>query len=157
MARPPRQVIGAGTIEEVAEFLVGRHPATVEMFRHLTWSHLPTHLRPYSSEVSAVAFFMVDRLPDSPELTVGLRKLLEAKDCFVRCAVELHRAIEDAPVEFVDQPIDRALHAAVERYVGAPVRVTTTPDGVRVESVDYHDHHTDECDCADRDDPTDQG
>ncbi len=31
---------------------------------------------------------MVQILPDCPELTVGLRKLLEAKDAFVRTAVE---------------------------------------------------------------------
>jgi hypothetical protein len=31
---------------------------------------------------------MVDHLPDGPELTVGLRKLLEAKDCFVRAALD---------------------------------------------------------------------
>lgn len=30
-------------------------------------------------------------LPDGPELTAGLRKLLEAKDCFVRAAVDAHR------------------------------------------------------------------
>jgi hypothetical protein len=28
-------------------------------------------------------------LPDGPELTVGLRKLLEAKDCLVRAALDL--------------------------------------------------------------------
>jgi hypothetical protein len=32
---------------------------------------------------------MVDDLPDGPELTAGLRKLLEAKDCFVRASLEL--------------------------------------------------------------------
>lgn len=31
---------------------------------------------------------MVDQLPDGPELTAGLRKLLEAKDCFVRAALD---------------------------------------------------------------------
>ena len=31
---------------------------------------------------------MIEELPDGPELTVGLRKLLEAKDCFVRAAIE---------------------------------------------------------------------
>ena len=31
---------------------------------------------------------MVNALPDGPELTAGLRKLLEAKDCFVRAALD---------------------------------------------------------------------
>ena len=30
---------------------------------------------------------MIEELDDGPELTTGLRKLLEAKDCFVRAAV----------------------------------------------------------------------
>jgi len=30
---------------------------------------------------------MIRELPDGPELTTGLRKLLEAKDCFVRAAL----------------------------------------------------------------------
>lgn len=30
---------------------------------------------------------MIERLPDSSELAVGLRKLLEAKDAFVRAAL----------------------------------------------------------------------
>lgn len=31
-----------------------------------------------------LADYMVKHVPHNPELTVGLRKLLEAKDCFVR-------------------------------------------------------------------------
>jgi hypothetical protein len=30
---------------------------------------------------------MIRDLPDGPELSAGLRKLLEAKDCFVRAAI----------------------------------------------------------------------
>ncbi len=30
---------------------------------------------------------MIQNLPDDPEPTTGLRKLLEAKDCFVRATV----------------------------------------------------------------------
>lgn len=30
---------------------------------------------------------MIEVLPDGPELTAGLRKLLEAKDCFVRASL----------------------------------------------------------------------
>jgi hypothetical protein len=32
---------------------------------------------------------MADTLPEGAELTAGLRKLLEAKDCFVRSALDL--------------------------------------------------------------------
>lgn len=37
--------------------------------------------------VSTLAEFAVHNLKDGPELTTGLRKLLEAKDCLVRQAV----------------------------------------------------------------------
>jgi len=32
---------------------------------------------------------MIRELPDGPELTTGLRKLLEGKDAFVRAALDL--------------------------------------------------------------------
>lgn len=40
-----------------------------------------------SREFHDLAQEMVDRVPSSSELTVALRKLLEAKDAFVRAAV----------------------------------------------------------------------
>ncbi|HMS75598.1 hypothetical protein [Gordonia sp. (in: high G+C Gram-positive bacteria)] len=49
--------------------------------------HLPPHLRMVSEQCRSVALTMVNRSMAGPELTAGLRKLLEAKDCFVRQAV----------------------------------------------------------------------
>ena len=40
---------------------------------------------------------MDDFLPDGPEKSAGLRKLLEAKDCFVRSAIELPDTEETTP------------------------------------------------------------
>lgn len=62
----------------------GRHPSTVQILRFFTYGHLPDQLQPISRACALLALDMVERLPDSPELTVGLRKLLEAKDAFVR-------------------------------------------------------------------------
>lgn len=45
---------------------------------------LPRELRQVSYEVSHLATTMDSLLNDGPEKTAGLRKLLEAKDCFVR-------------------------------------------------------------------------
>lgn len=66
----------------------GRHPS-VAHFEHLfNYSHLPAGaLRDTSATMNAAARTMVHTLPDSPELSAGLRKLLEAKDCFVRAAL----------------------------------------------------------------------
>jgi hypothetical protein len=94
------QIIRAGSPDELAEFLVGRHPSTANVFQHFTYSHLPPYLAAASAPICGVAAQMVDLLPDGPELTAGLRKLLEAKDCMARAMAELHRcSIEDDPLD----------------------------------------------------------
>jgi hypothetical protein len=65
----------------------GRHPATQQIARFFTFDHLADCLQPPSAACAELAQQMIDRLPDGPELTAGLRKLLEAKDCFVRAAI----------------------------------------------------------------------
>jgi hypothetical protein len=57
----------------------------MKYFEH---AHLPEHLQGVSAAVGAVAKQMDLQLPDGPEKSAGLRKLLEAKDCFVRAALE---------------------------------------------------------------------
>ena len=64
----------------------GVHPATEQVLRHFNFDHLPAHLAAISEPVHDLAHDMAGRL-DGPELTAGLRKLLEAKDCFVRAAL----------------------------------------------------------------------
>lgn len=65
----------------------GRHIATVHLAQFFEFEHLPTHLQAVSEPCRELAACMVEALPDGPELTAGLRKLLEAKDCFVRAAL----------------------------------------------------------------------
>lgn len=65
-----------------------RHPATTGLLKHFAYAHLPEHLQAVSRPCGELADAMVTALPDGPELTAGLRKLLEAKDCFVRQALE---------------------------------------------------------------------
>ena len=65
-----------------------RHPSTVEMLLFLQPNpNLAGYARLISQETFNHAMLMVDILPDGPELTAGLRKLLESKDCFVRQAI----------------------------------------------------------------------
>lgn len=66
----------------------GRHPATQHLARHFDYAHLPQHLAATSRPCAELAEQMVQALPDGPELTAGLRRLLEAKDCFVRAALD---------------------------------------------------------------------
>jgi hypothetical protein len=69
--------------------LTGRHPATVHLARFFAYDHLPEPLATVSAYSHHLAEAMIRDLPDGPELTTGLRKLLEAKDAFVRAALDL--------------------------------------------------------------------
>lgn len=73
--------------DALAEALEGHHPATREVAQFFTFDHLPAEQQWSSELFHDLALSMILSTPDSPELTTGLRKLLEAKDCFVRCQV----------------------------------------------------------------------
>lgn len=63
--------------------LEGRHPGTQHFGPMFDFEHLPEHLRGISQQCHDLAETMIAELPDGPELTAGLRKLWEAKNCFV--------------------------------------------------------------------------
>ena len=63
------------------------HPSTEAILRHFAFGHLPPELQAVSKPFHDLAQELAGKL-DGPELTAGLRKLLEAKDCFVRAALE---------------------------------------------------------------------
>lgn len=54
------------------------------IMQYFEYKHLPERLQEISMQVWELAYAMETRLPDGPEKSAGLRKLLEAKDCFVR-------------------------------------------------------------------------
>lgn len=54
------------------------------IMKYFEYSHLPVHLQEISNPLAELAQAIDDLLPDCEEKSVGLRKLLEAKDCFVR-------------------------------------------------------------------------
>ena len=56
--------------------------------RFFQYSHLPEHLQEPSRSCAELAEKMNSTLIESAEKTAGLRKLLEAKDCFVRAKLE---------------------------------------------------------------------
>lgn len=57
-------------------------PTEVDSF--FTYAHLPPHMQEVSKPVADLHELMSRLLPDGPEKSAGMRKLLEAKDCFVR-------------------------------------------------------------------------
>jgi hypothetical protein len=63
------------------------HPAIAQVWQYFAYAHLPLHLQAVSKPCHDLAAAMIAALPENPEVTVGLRKLLEAKDCFVRAAL----------------------------------------------------------------------
>ncbi len=60
-----------------------RHPAIEALLRFFAYGHLPPELQTVSQPFAELA----ERIaagPQNAETTTALRKLLEAKDCFVR-------------------------------------------------------------------------
>lgn len=58
------------------------------ILRHFEYDHLPEDLKTVSATVHRLAVFADEELPNCAEKSAGLRKLLEAKDCFVRARLE---------------------------------------------------------------------
>ena len=58
------------------------------ILKYFAFAHLPANLQRVSRPIGELAHQMEETLPDGPEKSAGLRKLLEAKDCFVRAALD---------------------------------------------------------------------
>lgn len=65
---------------------MARRPTST--LRFFAYSHLPEHLQAISKPFHDLAIDLEGKLPDGPEKTVAIRKLLEAKDAAVRTAVK---------------------------------------------------------------------
>lgn len=57
------------------------------IMKYFAYEHLPAHLKDASKLIGDLAKQLDETLPNGPEKTAGLRKLLEAKDCFVRAII----------------------------------------------------------------------
>lgn len=64
------------------------HPSTEALLGYFTYYHLPPHLQDISEPFCRLAKQLAkNENLHGPEVTVALRKLLEAKDCAVRAAL----------------------------------------------------------------------
>lgn len=61
---------------------------SVPIMKYFVYAHLPPKLQEVSKPIGDLAIQLDAVLPDGPEKSAGLRKLLEAKDCLVRAALE---------------------------------------------------------------------
>jgi len=62
---------------------------TAPIMRYFEYSHLPERLQVVSKPFAELAEKMDTSMPDGAEKSAGLRKLLEAKDCFVRASLDM--------------------------------------------------------------------
>lgn len=58
---------------------------TIQFFKY---DHLPAYLQAVARPIADLAAYLEENIPDSAEKSAGMRKLLEAKDCFVRAALD---------------------------------------------------------------------
>lgn len=107
------------------------HPATREILRHFKYDHLSPALQEISKPICELANEMAEKL-QGPELTAGLRKLLEAKDCLVRAAVP---AVVTITVNATEHEVEGELdYGRIVQLAGLPMRgdytvVYRAPDG----------------------------
>jgi len=75
------------------------HRPSDAVLQHFEAGHLPPHLAGVSNLFGGLARTFAAQFPESAEKTVALRKLLEAKDAAVRCAVMLYKQESSYPPE----------------------------------------------------------
>lgn len=68
-------------------------PSPNPIIEYFSFQHLPPKLKGVSQVLSAVAHLVNDNLEVGAEKSAGLRKLLEAKDCFVRQALKSEKTV----------------------------------------------------------------
>ena len=72
------------------DYAPGQQPS--QILDYFEYSHLPPGLQEVSRAICEIAYDLDKALPPSAEKSAGLRKLLEAKDCFVRARISQSRS-----------------------------------------------------------------
>lgn len=71
-----------------------RHESIQRHVRYFRFGHLDEDLGEVSALCADLVIGILNKLPDGPELINGLHALLEAKDCFVRHALDVRESRE---------------------------------------------------------------
>lgn len=109
-------------------------PSTVA--KYFAFAHLTNvNLHVTSALCAGLAERMENMLPDGPEKSAGMRKLLEAKDCFVRSALDMPpinaTVIPDkAPGEITMEKVTEAMHKRMDDHTLAHMTGATEVGGV---------------------------
>jgi hypothetical protein len=80
----PEATKGTGAVARPAPTMGTPNP----ILKFFNYTHLPSRLQAVAEQFYDLAHCMNGTMPDSAEKFAGMRKLLEAKDCFVRAAME---------------------------------------------------------------------
>jgi hypothetical protein len=93
---------------------VSRHPSVENVVKWIDHAHLPEGLmREVSEKFTIIKDDLLSAIEsDSPEVTAGFRKLLEAKDCFVRAAKQIEVQVKDAAAD-ITRPVEE-INSSVE-------------------------------------------
>lgn len=67
---------------------MNQHPSTAAILEYFSFEHLSPAQQRVAEPLGKIAHEYARGL-QGPELTAGLRKLLEAKDCFVRASLNV--------------------------------------------------------------------
>lgn len=83
-----RELPGEELLKEINNYLTDGGKPMDRMLQFFEYKHLKPELQEISKPFGQLAELIVYILPQNPERTVALRKLLEAKDCAVRAKLE---------------------------------------------------------------------
>jgi hypothetical protein len=92
--------------------------------KYFAFAHLPAQLQAVSKPIGELANLFEKQMPDGPEKSAGMRKLLEAKDCFVRAALDAPKSADASQA----QPATVTVKEMVDRFLGWPLPRTFSPD-----------------------------
>jgi len=103
---------------------------TTTTIKYFAFAHLPAPLQLVSKPIGELAQQFEQQLPDGPEKSAGMRKLLEAKDCFVRAALEAPKPAEPTPQPPAGRPAQGTVPSAYNRMQPHQVRVLEEKRGL---------------------------
>lgn len=86
---------------------MSRHPSVENVVKWIDHAHLPEGLmRDVSEKFTILKDDLLTAMSeDTPEVTAGFRKILEAKDCFVRAAKQMEVQFKDAEAD-IKRPVE---------------------------------------------------
>lgn len=86
--------------------LTGRHPDTITAIRWFAYAHLDTSHQAIACDCYDLATRMIATLPDGPQLTSGLYRLLAARDSFIhaRARQAAHQEVQPCASESQEEP-----------------------------------------------------